>query len=163
MMVSTRTLIVSASLACYFFFYCSPWVDEVIASQDQLVTHDDLEEPANEGNPNDLGDGINGLVIDNTVTFIGREFYHHFSRFWSDQGMMDDYILTVREQPTARFGSRVGVEWNRKILFQVFLTPTRSNIERSAKIAAQTIAEHFKIIEIQKLFFVNPDLAPDEL
>jgi hypothetical protein len=47
-------------------------------------------------------------------------------------------------------------------LFQVFLPPTRSNIEVSARRAAQAIAQHFKMMEIQKLLFVNPDLAPDE-
>jgi curli production assembly/transport component CsgE len=155
-------LIVTMFLPGALIVSSSSWANDETASQDTLVKQKVLEEREVQAESNVLKEGINGLIIDNTVTVIGREFYHHFSRYWTEQGLLTDYNLTVREQPTARFGSRIEVEWNRMRLFQVFLPPTRSNIEVSARRAAQAIAQHFKMMEIQKLLFVNPDLAPDE-
>jgi curli production assembly/transport component CsgE len=133
-----------------------------IAKQDMTIEQNDTEGSATENNSSSAEEGINGLIIDNTLTIIGRDFYEYFSRYWSDQGLMDNYNLAVCEQPTARFGSRITVEWYGRELFQVFLTPTRSNIELSAKQAALAISRYFKMVEIQKLLFFNPDLAPDE-
>jgi curli production assembly/transport component CsgE len=135
---------------------------DYLSSQDMAVDQKDLEGSRTEDKSKNIREGINGLIIDNTMTVIGRDFYQYFSRYWVDQELSDDYNLTVREQPTARFGSRIVVEWNRLNLFQVFLPPTRSNIEISAKQAVQVISQRFKVIEIQKLLFVNPDLAPEE-
>ena len=107
-------------------------------------------------------DGITGLMVDNTVTFIGREFYAAFALAWLGQGATTDKNLSVHEQPTARSGSRVWVEYNRRTLFQVFLSPTLANIEATARQAAASVAERFKIMEVERALMKNPDLAPDE-
>ena len=108
-------------------------------------------------------DGNTGLMVDNTVTFIGREFYAAFALAWLGQGgATTDKNLSVHEQPTARSGSRVWVEYNRQTLFQVFLSPTLANIEATARQAAASVAERFKIMEVERALMKNPDLAPDE-
>ena len=107
-------------------------------------------------------DGISGLVVDNTATFIGRQFYDAFAVAWLDQGIADAQNLSVHEQPTARSGSRVWIEYNRQTLFLVFLPPIRANIEETAGQAAAAVARRFKTLEIERALFQNPDLAPDE-
>jgi len=108
-------------------------------------------------------DILQGLIIDHTVTFIGRNFYYHFSKAWSEQAIHGDYNLTVYEQPTAHSGSRVWVEWDRRNVYQVFLSPASRDIQAAAENAARTIARRLEVIELQKSLFNNPDLAPDEL
>lgn len=108
------------------------------------------------------GDGVSGLMVDDTVTFIGRQFYDAFAFAWLDQGIDDGRNLSVREQPTARSGSRVWVEYNRQNLFQVFLPPIRANIEDTAARAAAVVARRFKTLEVERALLQNPDLAPDE-
>jgi curli production assembly/transport component CsgE len=108
-------------------------------------------------------DGIAGLIVDDTVTFIGRQFYDTFAIAWLDQGMGDDYNLSIHEQPTAISGSRVWVEHNRTKLFEVFLPPTRANIEATATAAAGIVAQRFKAMALERALFADPDLAPDEL
>ena len=107
-------------------------------------------------------EGISGLIVDNTVTFIGRQFYDAFALAWLDQGVADGQNLSVHEQPTAKSGSRVWVEYNRQKLFQVFLPPIRANIEETAGRAAASVARRFKTLEVERALFRNPDLAPDE-
>jgi curli production assembly/transport component CsgE len=107
-------------------------------------------------------DGISGLIVDDTVTFVGREFYDAFAIAWLDYGLGDRYNLSIHELPTAASGSRVWVEYNRKTLFQVFLPPTRANIEATARTAAEQVARRFKTMELERALFTDPDLAPDE-
>lgn len=162
MMRGTRVLLMFLILLVIISGYPVLWAKDETSAQDRAIEEKKLDEARARIEARVMNEDISGLVIDNTVTFIGRDFYHYFSRYWSNQGLMENYNLTVREQPTARYGSRVGVEWNRRIVFQVFLPPTRANIEASAKAAAQSIAQRFKAMEVQRLLFIDPDLAPDE-
>lgn len=105
---------------------------------------------------------IRGLVVDDTATFIGREFYDAFATAWLDQGMGDAYNLSVHEQPTAVSGSRVWVQYKRETLFEVRLPPVRANIQANAQEAARSAARRLKTLEIERALFPEPDLAPDE-
>ena len=111
-----------------------------------------------------LGEGIEGIIIDHTITFIGREFYIDFAQAWSEVGLgRNGYNLTVREQPTSVSGSRVWVEFNRRNMFETFLSPATVTTEEAAEVAAKSIAKKLRDLEIQKHLFVDPDLAPDEI
>jgi curli production assembly/transport component CsgE len=107
-------------------------------------------------------EGITGLIVDDTVTFIGRQFYDAFAVAWLDQNVAGAENLSVHERPTAQSGSRVWVEHRRERLFQVFLPPTRANIEDTAKRAAVLVARRFKAMQIERALVRDPDLAPDE-
>ena len=107
-------------------------------------------------------DGIRGVIVDDTMTFIGRQFYDAFAIAWLDQGVGDDYSLSIHEQPTAASGSRVWVEHDRRKLFEVFLAPIRANIVTRATAAAGIVAERFRVMELEKARYTDPDLAPDE-
>jgi curli production assembly/transport component CsgE len=106
--------------------------------------------------------GIGGLIVDATVTFIGRQFYDAFAIAWMDQEVADGQNLSVHERPTAASGSRIRVEHNRQTLFEAFLSPTRANIESTARQAAAIVARRFKALELERILFDDPDLAPDE-
>jgi curli production assembly/transport component CsgE len=106
-------------------------------------------------------DGLQGVIVDDTATFIGRQFYDAFAVAWLDQGA-GEQNLSVHEQPTAHSGSRIWIEHNRRTLFQVFLSPIRADIEATADRAAASVAQRFKALELERTLFKNPDLAPDE-
>lgn len=107
-------------------------------------------------------EGIRGLIVDNTRTIIGKRFYEAFALHWLDQRVGDIDNLSVGERPTARSGSRVWVEYDRQILFQVFLSPVLANIEQQARTAAAKVGRRIQQLEIQRALFKNPDLADDE-
>jgi hypothetical protein len=81
---------------------------------------------------------------------------------WLDYQVDGDQNFSIHELPTAKSGSRIWVEYNREKLYQVFLSPVMSNIQRSAKAAAKAVADRYETRLIEKALFVNPDLAADE-
>lgn len=106
-------------------------------------------------------EGISGLIVDNTRTFMGRQFYDVFAIAWSDQGVADGKNLSVHEQPTAVSGTRIWVEYNQQTLFQTFLSPTRARIDAAAKQAAALVAQRFRALELLRLAN-DPDMGSDE-
>ena len=107
-------------------------------------------------------EGIKGVIVDNTVTIIGRRFYDAFSMIWLDYQVGGDENFSIHELPTATSGSKIWVEYNREKLYEVFLSPVMSNIKRSARAAAKAVADRYETRMVEKALFVNPDLAPDE-
>lgn len=106
-------------------------------------------------------EGVSGLIVDNTRTFMGRQFYDVFATTWSDQGVADGKNISVHEQPTALSGTRIWVEYNQQTLFQTFLSPARARIDAAAKQAAAQVAQQLRTLELLRL--VNdPDMGPDE-
>ena len=106
---------------------------------------------------------ISGIIVDDTVTIIGRRFYEAFSLAWPDYKAGSRENLSIHEQPTARSGSRIWIEHNRVKLFEAFLSPAVAKIEATVRIAAQQVAEKLEEQQVEQLLFKNPDLGPDEI
>ena len=106
---------------------------------------------------------IQGVVINQTITVIGQDFYRYFATAWRDKEANERYNLTVREQPNARRGSLVWVEYAQQKVFTSNLPHSRAQVqplsEEAAQIAYDTIVE----ADVQRLLFQDHDLAPDEI
>ena len=104
-----------------------------------------------------------GLVANQTMTVAGYDFYRYFVAAWNDKNGSDRYSLSVHEQPTARFGSRIWVEFSHRRVFQANLPPTRASLrplgEQAAEAAYATVVDD----EVNRALFRDPDLASDEL
>ena len=140
------------------------FIPQVFAEQstfDQSAQVGD-EEVIEKGKPVIVDDGINGLVVDQTITVIGRSFYQAFSDAWRDVKDSNDVNVTVNERPSARTGSLVTIEVDRKVVFRRFLPPARANIVSAANQAIAAAARNAKKNKLDKLFR-NPDLGADEI
>jgi curli production assembly/transport component CsgE len=108
-------------------------------------------------------DPYSGVVVNQTITLVGHDFYRSFVAAWRDKPLSDRYAITVGERPTPRFGSQVWVEFGRRRVFQSFLPPARSRVsgigENAAEIAYQNVVQ----TEAQRLLFRDPDLGADEI
>lgn len=133
-------------------------VSNPLAQEDHIPPSDDASETGMLHQ-----DGVTGLIVDNTITFMGRQFYNDFATAWLDQGIADGDNVSVHEQPTAVSGSRIWVEYNNQILFQAFVSPVRSDIDATAKKAANSVAQRFKALELERKLLNDPDLGSDEL
>lgn len=132
-------------------------ISTVFAEAEQSIEENDaIEESPLED------EGIKGVIVDNTITVIGRRFYDAFSMAWLDYQVGGDVNFSIHELPTANSGSRIWVEYNREKLYQVFLSPVMSNIQKSAREAAKKVADRYEEHLIEKALFTNPDLAADE-
>ena len=104
-----------------------------------------------------------GVVINQTVTVAGQDFYRHFALAWRESELSERFAVSVHEQASARWGSRVWVEYARRRVFQASLPTARAAIrsigEQAAEIAQQRIADE----EVERLLFREADLGADEI
>lgn len=103
-----------------------------------------------------------GVVVSQTVTVTGQDFYQYFVARWRDQPSSERYTISVYERPSARLGNLVWVEYERMRLFQTILPVSRSQIrpvgEQAAEISWQRLIE----FELERKLYNDADLAKDE-
>lgn len=106
---------------------------------------------------------LQGLVIDRTITFFGRDFYGRFMDAWREQPDSGKIDLAIIERPDPRFGSEITIEADRKVEFRAFLSPTRARTRALAESAAAMLAQRLVLTPEQRRAAEGPDLAMDEM
>ena len=76
---------------------------------------------------------IDRLIIDETKTKIGRDFYDIFFTFWKKPQGIKDYTIYIKERAHPRFGSWVWINIDDKIVYQNVLRPRYDVIEEASK------------------------------
>lgn len=113
-------------------------------------------------NGRSVEEAYGGVVVGQTVTVPGQDFYQYFVARWRDQPNSERYSISVHERPSARLGNLVWVEYERMRVFQTILPVSRSQIrpvgEQAAEIAWQRLVE----FEIERKLYNDADLAKDE-
>lgn len=84
--------------------------------------------------------GLTGLVVDETRTTIGRDFYDVFYEAWEAPEGSVNYTVVVEEQPVPSLGARVIVRINDDVAFDTRLQPRYDQI-RQAALAAVSYAQ----------------------
>jgi len=80
---------------------------------------------------------LSGLIVDETQTKIGRDFYDYFYEIWRAPAQAGDFMITIMEQPMPRLGTRITVSVNDFEVFQSFVQPRGEVVEEAALSAAQ--------------------------
>lgn len=104
-----------------------------------------------------------GVIVDQTVTVVGHEFYQYFAALWRDKERSERYAISVHERPSARHGSQLWIEYAQRRVFQAFLPMTRANVKTVSQEAADIAFQNVVDIEVQRLVFRDPDLGADEM
>jgi curli production assembly/transport component CsgE len=76
--------------------------------------------------------GIGRLIIDETVSKFGRDFYDIFYANWEENEKMPDFLLTIRERPLPSIGSIISIDLNGDILWEQRIQPRADELEASA-------------------------------
>lgn len=76
---------------------------------------------------------IDGLVVDETQTKLGRDFYAEFYSYWQAPEGAINYTVIVQEQPVPNVGTRILVRVNDEIAFQTQLQPRQEVVENAAR------------------------------
>lgn len=104
-----------------------------------------------------------GVVVDQTITVVGQNFYQMFVSVWRDKPNQDQFSIAIREKPSARWGNEIWVEYAQRRVFQATLPPNSSNIRAIADLAVEIAYKNVVNTEVQRLLFRDPDIGPDEL
>ncbi len=119
--------------------------------------------PSTESRRQIAPDPLVGVVINRTITVLGKEFYRYFSATWRDLDLSERYTVTVYERPTAIRGSEMWVQFGNHRVYHSFLSPSRSAAREIAKAAVETVYNNIVELEVQQLLFRDDDLAPEEI
>lgn len=79
---------------------------------------------------------IDGLVVDETATKIGRDFYEVFYGAWEAPRGATGFTIRIQEQPAPGRGTRVILLLDDEQLFQLQLQPRYEVVEELAQQAA---------------------------
>lgn len=100
-------------------------------SSNPLIVKRDLPKPKN--NLDALE--IDGLILDETRSKIGRDFYELFYNRWSPPFGAKDFLITIKELPARGIGARVSIQVNENIILYRFLQPRGDLVEQEVNIS----------------------------
>lgn len=87
---------------------------------------------------------LDGLVMDETRSKIGRDFYNIFYQQWEAPPNSNNYTITISEKPTPTLGSLISVSVNDQQVFEYRLQPRYEIIEQVAKYAVRVTYAYMK-------------------
>ena len=98
---------------------------------------------------------IDGLIIDQTQTRIGQEFYQNFVTFWEAPPGIEDYNILITEMANPTWGSWIWIEIgglvSKEIVYRETLKPRLEEIEETAKKGVEVVREYlYRLIEYGK-------------
>lgn len=86
-----------------------------------------------------VDDGLDGLVVNQTVTRFGQEFYVQFVKYWNEYQIVTPANLMVHERPSARWGSAIWIEYRGRNIFQRNVGANMRDLDSLAKAAAERV------------------------
>jgi len=84
-------------------------------------------------NSEDEDSGLEGLIVDETFSKIGHDFYDLFYAGWEKPKNIKDYTITISEKPLPQLGTQITILINDNPVFQRFIQPRYEIIEETAQ------------------------------
>jgi len=84
---------------------------------------------------------IDGLIVDETITKIGRDFYDIFHRQWEAPANSTNFTILIQEKPTRSNGAYVIISVNDETVFEYNLQPRYDQIEEVANYTVSLVYE----------------------
>jgi curli production assembly/transport component CsgE len=108
------------------------------------------------------GDGIAGILVNQTISAQGLEFYRVFAEAWRDKADAESYSLTLVERPSRRTGNLVSImDGQRRIL--TLALPYRTDRVRAVAEQAADTSYADMIGHLIPSLAADTDLGADEL
>jgi len=92
----------------------------------------------------DILNGISGMVIDETRSKIGRDFYDLFYQNWTAPEEVSGFTITITEQPAPGLGTIISVKANDTETFKYRLQPRYDFIQQAARYAVRLTYNYLK-------------------
>lgn len=101
-----------------------------------------------------------GRVTNQTVTAAGQDFFRHFAFAWHERDLAERFAVAVRERPSARWGTRICIEFAQKRIFEAALPRAPSAIRTLSEQAAEMAYQKVVDAEVDRLLFRHVDTGP---
>ena len=101
------------------------------------------------------GLGLGGLILDETRSKMGSNFYSVFYKHWEDPKNVQNFTITVSEKPMPSRGTMVKVEIDNQLVFRNRLEPRYYKTEQAAKQAVKICQRRLQRIEAMENEFAG--------
>lgn len=108
-------------------------------------------------------DGVEGLLVNSTVSADGMAFFLSFLNFWREKPDSDKYTIEIAESVSKRLGNQVWVSYGQRRIFFSALPIQRDRIRLLSEQAAETSYATLMTISLPFSGIADPDVADDEL
>lgn len=123
------------------------------------VLQEQQEQNANQKTDSeDVGLEIDGLVMNETKSKIGQDFYEMFFTRWHAPSNAKNYSLTISEKGAGAWGSWVLIQVNETVIYQNRLKPNTLEIEEAAQSAISIVYNYLVNYEEYKKQLSGDDL-----
>jgi len=95
--------------------------------------------------PDDLE--IEALIIDETITKLGHDFYDDFYSLWEAPDTIKNYSITIQEKPLPQLGTQISISVNEIEIFRQFIQPRIEIVEEMANYAVRLSSEYIENYE----------------
>jgi len=95
--------------------------------------------------PDDLE--IEALIIDETITKLGHDFYDDFYSLWEAPDTIKNYSITIQEKPLPQLGTQISISVNEIEIFRQFIQPRIEIVEEMANYAVRLASEYIENYE----------------
>lgn len=109
-----------------------------------------------------LSESYGGIVVNQTVTVAGQEFFQYFVAHWRERALSERFAIAVIERPSARWGGRIWVEFAQRRVFQAPLSTARAGLRSLSEQAVELVYQAVIDTEAERLLFRDADLGGDE-
>ena len=108
-------------------------------------------------------DGDINLIVNQTYTAGGLEFYRRFTDYWREKSDGDRYTLVIVERPSRRYGNQVLVSLAQR---PVFVAPLPMKVDAIRSTSLDAVDQVYAAAVASNLRFLDeadPDLGRDDL
>ena len=93
---------------------------------------------------------MNGLVVENTLTKAGRDFYKYFYSEYYNRGIQTTKNIVIDEVPGRMRSTRISVKIDDQLLWQFFSQPKKSFLQSMSKTALDRCIAYLQQLQKQK-------------
>lgn len=106
-------------------------------------------------------DGVVGVVVNQTITPNGYEFYRIFSILWSEKPDSRDYSLNIKERLSKRYGNRAEVYLGQRLVYSSVLPVKYEGLHELCEKAVEETEGN--IVSLSMQVHDDSDIARDEM
>jgi len=126
--------------------------NEILISKDSLLVLAQNKQQAQEEVVKEEDFEIKGIVVEDVITKIGKDFYDYFYQDYSTSGSQYSFIINIKEKPYFGRSSIITVEVDDRTIYEFMSQPDEDFLKSAVKSTLQNINQ-FAIQ--RKLLFKN--------
>ncbi|WP_028376240.1 CsgE family curli-type amyloid fiber assembly protein [Leeuwenhoekiella sp. MAR_2009_132] len=98
---------------------------------------------------------IEGLIIENSITKVGRDFYQLFYSKYFLSGLKSNKNIIITESPGRSRNTRISIKVDNQLVWQFFSNPSRDYLERQANATLNSVLQQLQNLERIKDEFIR--------